>query len=98
MNDDGSIEYREFIPACVQLIGVLRAKDAAMQAKLEKEAAAAEEAQYFLRGMSKAEIESMMLQAFALADKDGNGTLDQKEFQMFLKDMPLNLADRKSVV
>ena len=37
------VEYREFIPACVELIGVLRAKDAAIKARLDKEATVKDE-------------------------------------------------------
>ena len=45
--------------------------------------------------MSSKEIESMMSSEFQLADKDGNGSLDEKEFMSFLKSMPLNLTKRE---
>ena len=95
INADGCVEYREFIPACVELIGVLKAKESAQQAAVSKEVEAREIADYFIRGMSGQEIEAMMGTAFQLADKDGNGYLDTKEFQTFLKDMPLNLTKKE---
>lgn len=95
LNEDGAVEYREFIPACVQLIGVLKAKASAEQAAISKEIEAREIADYYIRGMSAQEVEAMMGVAFQMADKDGNGFLDQKEFQAFLKDMPLNLTKKE---
>ena len=95
VNADGCVEYREFIPACVELIGVIKAKESAQLAAVQKEVEAREIADYFIRGMSGQEIEAMMGTAFQIADKDGNGYLDTKEFQAFLKDMPLNLTKKE---
>ena len=95
INQDGCVEYREFIPAAVSLIGVLRAKEAAAQARAEKQEDARGLAEYFIRGMSAQELEWQMTAAFARADADGNGSLDAKEFQAFLKDLPLNLTKRE---
>ena len=38
VNDDGCVEYREFIPACVDLIRVLRAQEAARESKEQQRA------------------------------------------------------------
>ena len=38
VNDDGCVEYREFIPASVDLIRVLRAQEAARESKEQQRA------------------------------------------------------------
>lgn len=95
MNDDGSIEYREFIPACVELILSIQAREEARMQREEAEMEAEMEAEYFFHGMSMDEIEYLIRQAFSAADADGSGELDLKEFQMFLRDLPLNLTKKE---
>jgi len=95
MNDDGAIEYREFIPACAELIMSIQAREQARQQRSELEAQAEADADYFFHGMSKEEIESLMRQAFQEADKDGSGELNLKEFQTFLRELPLNLTKQE---
>jgi len=92
MNADGSIEYREFIPACVELILSIQAREEARAAKEEMEADAEAEAEYFFHGMSMEEVEYLIRQAFIAADTDGSGELSLKEFQLFLRELPLNLT------
>jgi len=96
INEDGTIEYREFIPACVELVIAMQARSRMRSHKEEQDAeaqAAAED--YFFHGMSKDELEFMIREAFVAADKDESGELDLKEFQVFLRDLPLNLTKRE---
>ena len=95
MNDDGSIEYREFIPACVELILSIQAREEARQEKEMAEAEAEAEADYFFHGMSQDELEFLMREAFKAADTDESGELSLKEFQVFLRDLPLNLTKKE---
>eukprot|EP00802_Teleaulax_amphioxeia_P011854 Tamp_11891.p1 GENE.Tamp_11891~~Tamp_11891.p1 ORF type:complete len:492 (+),score=144.46 Tamp_11891:135-1478(+) len=95
MNDDGSIEYREFIPACVELILSIQAREAARAEAEAMEAEAEAEADYFFHGMSQDELEFLIREAFKAADTDGSGELSLKEFQTFLRDLPLNLTKKE---
>jgi Ca2+-binding EF-hand superfamily protein len=92
VNDDGSIEYREFIPACVEVILSIQARDEARAMREQQETEAYEQAAYFFHGMSSEEMEYLVREAFNAADVDGSGELDMKEFQTFLRDLPLNLT------
>jgi len=95
MNDDGSIEYREFIPACVELILSIQAREEARAEKEALEAEAEMEADYFFHGMSMEEMEYLIRQAFTAADTDGSGELSLREFQVFLRELPLNLTKKE---
>ena len=89
-NDDGVIEYREFMPVMVELITAAQARQEA-----EEEAAADEmEAQFeaedfFLRGMTADDLEAIMTKIFKDHDEDGNGSLDRKEFKACLNSADL---------
>ena len=76
VNQDGEVDYSKFIPACVELICIIQAKNAAHQLRIEREGTAKQEADYYLRGKSAPEMENMMRLAFEATDQDGNGTLD----------------------
>ena len=78
-NDDGVIEYREFVPLMVGLVQAMKAKEDAEREKEEEEADARAEAEDFLlRGMTRQELEQMMQNVFMAADADGSGYLDRK--------------------
>ena len=96
VNSDGQVDYAEFIPACVELIGIILAKNAAQKSRIEREETAKQESYSYLRGKSAAEMENMMKHVFKAADQDGNGTLDPEEFKAFLKEMPLNLTKKET--
>mmetsp|Transcript_35765 Transcript_35765/g.111891 ORF Transcript_35765/g.111891 Transcript_35765/m.111891 type:complete len:341 (+) Transcript_35765:181-1203(+) len=96
MNEDGLIQYREFIPACIELISSIQARKETQQQVEEAEQSAAEAAEnYVFRGIPREEIEVMVREAFDEADKDKSGYLDVKEFHAFLRQLPLNLTKRE---
>ena len=87
-NGDGVPEYREFLPAMVQLISGLntrkRERLAAVEAEAEREEVSAEVTDMLLHGMRREELEALMLSVFQAADADNSGYLDRREFQACL--------------
>jgi len=95
-NDDGVIEYKEFMPIMVDLIHAAQARDEAqMQAEMDAMDAEFEAEDFFLRGMSQQELESIMMSIFKENDADGNGVLDRKEFKKCLKSASLGLTKKE---
>jgi Ca2+-binding EF-hand superfamily protein len=80
-NEDGVLEYREFVPVMVEVVHGLKARESAAE---EAEAAAADARaaveMHLLHGVPREELETMMSGVFQAADADGSGTLDRKEF------------------
>jgi len=95
-NDDGVIEYREFMPIMVDLIGAARARDEAeAQREMDEMDAQFEAEDFFLRGMSQEELEGIMKKIFVQHDADGNGILDRDEFKACLKSSDLGLTRKE---
>jgi Ca2+-binding EF-hand superfamily protein len=95
-NDDGVIEYREFMPIMVDLIGAARARDEAeAQREMDEMDAQFEAEDFFLRGMSQEELEGIMKKIFLQHDADGNGILDRDEFKACLKSSDLGLTRKE---
>ena len=79
-NEDGVIEYREFMPVMVALIVAAQTKEAVEATVAFEDAEAQFEAEsFFLRGMSSEDLESLMIKIFKENDADGNGVLDRCE-------------------
>merc|ERR1719420_371730 len=97
MNQDGVIDYNEFIPLCVDLIESMYAKTSAEVAEAEADTAAHDAAaEGLLNGMSQEELEGTLMEMFKQADKDGNGVLDRKEFRDCMRAADLGLR-RKDI-
>jgi Ca2+-binding EF-hand superfamily protein len=95
-NDDGEISYAEFIPLAVDLVQSMYAKMEAEAAKAAEEEEAREEAKnYLLHGMSKEEVESVMMEIFHKSDADGSGALSLSEFQKCCKDADIGLTRKE---
>jgi Ca2+-binding EF-hand superfamily protein len=95
-NEDGVIEYKEFMPIMVDLIHASQARDeAAWQAEMDAMDAEFEAEDFFLRGMSQADLEALMASIFKENDADGNGVLDRKEFKACLKSADLGLTKKE---
>lgn len=94
-NDDGVIEYREFVPIMLDVISSMKAAYAAEEAQVETETAAREYVEEILiHGMSPQQLESMMRKVFTKADKDKSGFLSRDEFKDCLKSAELGLTRR----
>merc|ERR1712070_500020 len=95
-NQDGVIEYNEFVPLAVDLIESIYAKSTADMQVAQADAEAHEAAvASLLQDMSQEELENTLVAVFQNADKDGNGTLDRKEFQACLKSADLGLKNKQ---
>jgi len=95
-NDDGVINYSEFITGAVTLLQAMSARDAAREAMYEAEAEAEELAQqHLIHGLTEDEVQHALQDAWFEADRDGSGFLDKKEIQSFLKSLPLNLTRKE---
>jgi len=95
-NDDGVLEYREFVPIMVEIVHGLKAKaEAAASQELAEEEAREAVEMHLLHGMPRDELEAMMEGIFKAADSDGSGILDRKEFAKCLKSAELGLTRKE---
>jgi len=97
MDGNGEISYNEFIPLAVDLVHTMYAKMDQEEAKAAMEDEAREEAKnYLLHGMTKDQVEQVMMEIFTKSDADGSGALSLLEFQKCCKDADIGLT-RKEV-
>merc|ERR1719329_1686940 len=95
-NGDGKIEYAEFVPIAAETIQALQAreemerKDAEM---LEDAEFAAE--MYLSRGLTKEDLDSIIMAEFQRADVNGDGVLSRQEFKAALKAEALGLSSKE---
>jgi len=98
-NDDGVLEYREFLPVMVDIINSLQARQAERAEDAanadQRDVVAAEVEHALLHGMGREELEAVMLHVFKLADADNSGALDRNEFQQCLKSAELGLTRKE---
>ena len=95
-NEDGVLEYREFVPIMVELIHSIKAKEDAKAAAEEDEDEAREAVEmHLLHGIPREQLEQMMFSVFNAADTDGSGALDRKEFARCLKSAELGLTRKE---
>ena len=95
-NDDGCIDYNEFVPFMVQILQSFKAKQE-LHKSMEKEEKEAEEMaeSILIKGMYQQEFLEALGKSFLAADKDQNGVLDRKEFKLCLKYCGLGLTKRE---
>jgi Ca2+-binding EF-hand superfamily protein len=94
-NDDGVVDYQEFVPVAVDLIDSMIAKRRAETMEATEDVQAHEAAaDYLLNGISGEELESLLQESFINADADGSGYLDAKEFRNCIKATKLRLSRR----
>ena len=95
-NDDGVLEYREFVPVMVEIIHGLQARARAAEVREAQTAEARESVQmHLLHGMPRDELEDMMRNVFEAADADGSGALDRREFARCLRSAELGLTRKE---
>lgn len=96
-NGDGEVSYEEFIPIGVEIVHNIYAKNEMEAARAAEEDAAREEAQlYLVHGMTKEQVEAVMMDIFQKSDADGSGALSPAEFRKCCKDADIGLT-RKEV-
>ncbi len=95
-NDDGLIEYREFVPLATELLQMMYAKMRHEEAEARRaEAAAGASVDFLLNGMSREDLEATITDIFTNADKDHSGYLDRKEFHAALRESDLGLTKKQ---
>ena len=94
---NGEISYEEFIPLAIDLVQSMYAKIEAESDRKQEEDAAREEAKHhLLHGMTKEQVEGVMMEIFHKSDADGSGALSLTEFQKCCRDADIGLT-RKEV-
>lgn len=95
-NEDGVIEYEEFVPLAMDVVRAIFSKAAHGAKRAEREEEAERQTRDFmLHGMPRREMEQLMMDAFRRADADGNGTLSRPEFHQCLREADLGLTRRE---
>eukprot|EP00397_Hematodinium_sp_SG-2012_P027692 GEMP01029112.1.p1 GENE.GEMP01029112.1~~GEMP01029112.1.p1 ORF type:complete len:437 (+),score=96.79 GEMP01029112.1:177-1487(+) len=92
MNEDGNIQYDEFIPIAIQIIQTLFAQKKINAQQDEVDQAAGS---YLVHGMSEEEITQVTRDIFQRMDTDKTGTLSKMEFVQALANMELGLTRRE---
>ena len=96
-NEDGEIDYFEFVPLAVDLITSLQAKmEVKATADEQEERARLAANEYMLHGMSKDALNAVILDVFKKSDKDNSGSLTIAEFHSCIREADLGLT-RKEV-
>jgi len=92
-NEDGYIDYNEFLPIGVDIVQAIFARreaEAAAQAEADNAEEAARVA--LIHGMDKEQYRQMMVNYFREHDVDKSGFLSRKEFKAALKNADLGLT------
>jgi len=95
-DEDGMINYHEFVPVAVQVLQGYHARKHAMEHRDKDEENARELAMdYLLHGMTREELEATMFNLFQKADQDTDGFLNRDEFRVCINDASLGLTRRE---
>jgi len=92
MNEDGMIEYEEFIPLALQIVQGMYAKKRLEQHISDVDQHAED---LLVHGMSRDELTELVSSIFERMDQDGSGTLSKAEFATALTSMELGLTRRE---
>jgi len=92
MNEDGMIEYEEFIPLALQIVQGMYAKKRLEQHITDVDQHAED---LLVHGMSREELTELVSSIFERMDQDGSGTLSKAEFATALTSMELGLTRRE---
>merc|ERR1719389_369902 len=92
MNEDGMIEYEEFIPLALQIVQGMYAKKRLEQHMVDVDQHAED---LLVHGMSREELTDIVAHIFERMDNDGSGTLSKQEFISALTSMELGLTRRE---
>merc|ERR1719183_891533 len=92
MNEDGMVEYEEFIPLALQIIQGMYAKKRLEQHMVDVTQHAED---LLVHGMAREELQEVVESIFKRMDTDGSGILSKQEFVAALTSMELGLARRE---
>merc|ERR1712072_484266 len=92
-NEDGYIDYNEFLPIGVDIVQAIFARREAEAAAAAEQTAASEAARIALvHGMDKDQYKQMLLSYFRAHDVDNSGFLSRAEFRECMKNADLGLT------
>ncbi|CAN0314494.1 unnamed protein product [Ectocarpus sp. 12 AP-2014] len=97
-NDDGVIEYKEFLPIAIELIQAIMATEQYSENKVirkKRTSAKMDVENYLMKGLPRHELETSIQEIFRGADGDGSGALDRAEFIRCLKESGLGFTRRE---
>lgn len=95
---DGRVTYAEFVPLALQVITLIKAKQAQADAADATHAAALQGAKYALvHGFTQGELQAKLIDAFRMVDGDRDGLISGSELAAALHGSGLGLS-RKDVV
>jgi len=96
-NEDGVIEYGEFMPLAIELLQSMQVSGEVAEASKQREAEALRQAEAILvKGMSKEQLDARLRAIFLKADRDGSNWLSRTEFRNALVNADLGLT-RKDI-
>lgn len=94
---DGRVTYAEFVPLALQVITLMKAKQAQAEAADATHAAALQGAKYALvHGFTQGELQAKLIDAFRMVDSDRDGLISASELAAALHGSGLGLS-RKDV-
>ena len=91
-NDDGLIEFGEFIPMALEVMESLYAKS---ELHKQQERAYAEAEDILMHGLTQEQFETTLSGVFAKADVNGDGRLNKNEFRKILKDTGIGFTRKE---
>jgi len=90
---NGEVSYEEFIPIGVELVNSIQVANDVADENLAMEEDARQQAEYHLfHGMTKEELERLLVDVFQRADVDNSGALSYDEFRQACKDADIGLT------
>merc|ERR1711988_256568 len=92
-NEDGYIDYNEFLPIGVDIVQAIFARrEAEAAAEATEKAAQTAASIALMHGMDKEQYKGMLMQYFRAHDTDNSGFLSRKEFKECMKNADLGLT------
>uniref|UniRef100_A0A7S1JRF9 EF-hand domain-containing protein n=1 Tax=Vitrella brassicaformis TaxID=1169539 RepID=A0A7S1JRF9_9ALVE len=92
MDQNGKVDYKEFIPLAMQIVEAMYAKG---ETEREMQVAEKEAEEFLVHGMTKEELTETIMTMFKEFDKDGKGFVSRSEFIDTMCSMELGLNRRE---